>query len=112
MPLLAPVTSATRPVRSPASAALQVSSLVASLPGIRRMPRSCRARRWALDRTTGPDGSGVADVIGGDRDAAPGPEDLEGLDDLVPRVHDEGPVGVDGFADRLSAEDEHVEGGV
>ena len=35
MPLLAPVTRATRPVRSPMSAALQVAPPVTSLPGIR-----------------------------------------------------------------------------
>ena len=54
-------------------------------------------------------GSRVADVVRRDGAQLPGLVVLEGLDDLVPGVHDEGPVGGDGLADGPAAEDQHVQ---
>ena len=41
-----------------------------------------------------------------------GIEVLEGLDDLGPGVHDEGPMGHHGLTDRLATEDEDVKAGM
>src|SRR5580692_12776774 len=110
MPLLAPVTSATRPVRSPASAALQVGLFVTSLPGTFCMHRSCPARgRTAAGSRARRLGSGVADVVGGHGAELPGLEVLEGLDDLGAGVHHERTVRVDGLTDGLAPQDEDVE---
>ena len=47
----------------------------------------------------------------GDDTEAPGLEVLEGGDELLPGVHDEGAVGGDGLTDRPTAEQDDLEGG-